>query len=107
MIELHDGRIAEWGELKTHCNFTKKHCSLKDRTPAEQALTAVDGKNEWIALTQDASLHKERDDATGVKYAIIIIVIIIPRFLSSHICPHTHSFCILDSQALHQTLHQG
>ena len=69
MIELHDGRVTERGELKARYNFTKKHCSLKDWAPAEQALTAVDGKNEWIALTQDASLHKERDDATGVKYA--------------------------------------
>ena len=51
----------------------------------------------------DDELHQ---DATDVKYAIIIIIII-PRFLSPHICPHTHSFCILDSQELHQTLHQG
>ena len=54
---------------------------------------------------EDDELHQ---DAADVKYAIIIIIIIIiPRFLSCHICSHTHSFCILDSQELHQTLHQG
>ena len=45
--------------LKAYYNFTKKHGSLKGRTPAEEALIEVDGKNKWITLIQNVSLHKE------------------------------------------------
>ena len=45
--------------LKAYYNFTKKHGSLKGRTPAEEALIEVDGKNKWITLIQNTSLHKE------------------------------------------------
>ena len=45
--------------MKTYYNFTKKHGSLKGKTPAEQAMIKVDGKNKWITLIQNASLYKE------------------------------------------------
>ena len=45
--------------LKAYYNFTKKHGSLNGKTPAEQALIEVDGKNKWITLIQNASLHRE------------------------------------------------
>ena len=45
--------------LKAYHNFTKKYGSLKGRTPTEQALIEVNGKNKWITLIQNASLHKE------------------------------------------------
>ena len=45
--------------MKAYYNFTKKHGSLKGKTPAEQALIEVDGKNKWITLIQNASLHRE------------------------------------------------
>ena len=32
--------------LKAHYNVTKKHGSLKGKTPAEQAMIEVDGKNK-------------------------------------------------------------
>ena len=44
--------------MKAYYNFTKKYGSLKDKTPAEQATIEVDGKNKWITLIQNASLHK-------------------------------------------------
>ena len=46
-------------ELKAYYNFTKKHGSLKGKTSAEQAMIEVDGKNKWITLIQNASLHRE------------------------------------------------
>ena len=45
--------------MKAYYNYAKKHGSLKGRTPAEEALIEVDGKNKWITLIQNASLHKE------------------------------------------------
>ena len=45
--------------MKAYYNYTKKHGSLKGRTPAEQAMIEVDSKNKWITLIQNASLHKE------------------------------------------------
>ena len=45
--------------LKAYYNFTKKHGSIKGRTLAEEALIEVDGKNKWITLIQNISLHKE------------------------------------------------
>ena len=45
--------------MKTYYNFTKKHGALKGKTPAEQAMIKVDGKNKWITLIQNASLYKE------------------------------------------------
>ena len=44
--------------MKAYYNYTKKHGSLKSRTLAEEALIEVDGKNRWITLIQNASLHK-------------------------------------------------
>ena len=46
--------------LTAYYNFTKKHGSLKGKTPAEQALIEIDGKNKWITLIQNASLHQEK-----------------------------------------------
>ena len=46
------------GGLKTYYNYTKKHGSLNGKTPAEQALIDVDGRNKWITLIQNASLYK-------------------------------------------------
>ena len=48
--------------MKSYYNFTKKHGSLKDKTPAEQALIEVDGRNKWITLIQNASLYKENSE---------------------------------------------
>ena len=48
--------------MKTYYNFTKKHGSLKGKTPAEQAMIKVDGKNKWITLIQNASLYKENSE---------------------------------------------
>ena len=45
--------------LKAYYNFTKKHNSLKDKTPVEQVMIEADGKNKWIILIQNASLHRE------------------------------------------------
>ena len=44
--------------MKAYYNYTKKHGSLDGKTPAEQALIKVDGKNKWITLIQNASLYK-------------------------------------------------
>ena len=44
--------------MKAYYNFTKKHGSLKGKTPVEQVMIEVDGKNKWITLIQNASLHK-------------------------------------------------
>lgn len=43
--------------MKAYYNYAKKHGGLGGRTPAEQALIRVDGRNKWIALIQNASLH--------------------------------------------------
>ncbi len=48
--------------MKAYYNFTKKHGSLKGKTPAEQAMIEVDGKNKWITLIQNTSLHKENSE---------------------------------------------
>ena len=45
--------------MKAYYNFTKKHGSLKGKTPAEQARIEVDGKNRWKTIIENASLHKE------------------------------------------------
>lgn len=44
--------------MRVYYNFTKKHGSLDGRTPAEQALIKVEGKNKWKTLIQNASLNK-------------------------------------------------
>ena len=46
--------------IKAYYNFTKKHGSLNGKTPAEQAMIEVDGKNKWKTIIQNASL--QRDD---------------------------------------------
>ena len=48
--------------MKTYYNFTKKHGSLKGKTPAEEALIEVDGRNKWMTLIQNASLHKRNSE---------------------------------------------
>ncbi len=45
--------------MKAYYNFTKKHGSLKGKTPAEQAMIEVDGKNRWKTIIENASLYKE------------------------------------------------
>ncbi|KAF6246382.1 transposase [Nitrosopumilus sp. b3] len=44
--------------MKAYYNFTKKHGALKGKTPSEEALIKVDGKNRWKTIIQNASLHK-------------------------------------------------
>lgn len=43
--------------MKAYYNYARKHIGLEGRTPAEEALIEVDGRNKWIALIQNASLH--------------------------------------------------
>ena len=45
--------------MRVYYNFTKKHGALKGRTPAQEALIEIDGKNKWKTIIQNASLHKE------------------------------------------------
>ncbi len=45
--------------MKAYYNFTKKHGALKGRTPSEEALIKVDGKNRWKTIIENASLYKE------------------------------------------------
>ncbi len=44
--------------LKAYYNFIKKHGSLNGKTPAEQSLIEVDGRNKWITLIQNAFTRK-------------------------------------------------
>ena len=44
--------------MRVYYNFTKKHGSLKGKTPAEEAKITVDGKNKWKTIIQNASLCK-------------------------------------------------
>ena len=44
--------------MKAYYNFTKKHAGINGLTPAEASLIEVDGKNKWLTLIQNASLHK-------------------------------------------------
>ena len=45
--------------MRVYYNFTKKHGSLKGKTPAQEALIEIDGFNKWKTIIQNASLHKE------------------------------------------------
>jgi hypothetical protein len=45
--------------MKAYYNFTKKHGALKGKTPSEEALIKVGGKNRWKTIIQNASLYKE------------------------------------------------
>ena len=45
--------------MKMHYNFTKKHGALKGKTPSEETMIKVDGKNRWKTIIQNASLYKE------------------------------------------------
>ncbi len=44
--------------LRVYYNFTKKHGALKGKTPSEEALIIVDGKNKWKTIIANASLSK-------------------------------------------------
>ncbi len=44
--------------MKVYYNFTKKHGALNGRTPAQEALIEIDGKNKWKTIIQNASLNK-------------------------------------------------
>ena len=44
--------------MRVYYNFTKKHGSLNDKTPAEIALINVDGKNKWRTIIQNAALDR-------------------------------------------------
>ena len=48
--------------MKTYYNFTKKHGSLNGKTPAQQAMIEVDGKNKWKTIIATASLYCGKDD---------------------------------------------
>ena len=45
--------------MKVYYNFTKKHGALNGKTPSEEALIKVDGKNRWKTIIENASLYKE------------------------------------------------
>ena len=45
--------------MKAYYNFTKKHGALNSKTPSEEALIKVDGKNRWKTIIENASLYKE------------------------------------------------
>ncbi len=45
--------------MKAYYNFTKKHGALKGKTPSEESLINVDGKNRWKPIIENASLYKE------------------------------------------------
>ena len=45
-------------EMRVYYNDTKKHGSLEGKTPAEEALIKVDGKNKWKTIIQNASMSK-------------------------------------------------
>ena len=45
--------------MRVYYNFTKKHGSLKGRTPAQASMIEVDGKNKWKTIIQNASLHRQ------------------------------------------------
>ncbi len=44
--------------MRVYYNFTKKHGALKGRTPAQEAMIEIDGKNRWKTIIQNASLNK-------------------------------------------------
>ncbi len=44
--------------MRVYYNYTKNHGALKGKTPAEQAMISVDGKNKWITLIQNSSLYR-------------------------------------------------
>ena len=46
-------------DMKAYYNFTKKHGALKGKTPSEEALIRVDGKNRWKTIIENASLYRE------------------------------------------------
>ncbi len=45
--------------MKAYYNFTKKHGGLKGKTPSEEALIKIDGKNRWKTIIGNSSLYKE------------------------------------------------
>ena len=49
--------------MRVYYNYTKKHGSLKDKTPAEASLIEVDGVNKWKTIIENASLNKESNQA--------------------------------------------
>ena len=48
--------------MKAYYNFTKKHGALKGKTPSEEAMIKVDGKNRWKTIIENASLYKENSE---------------------------------------------
>ena len=47
--------------MKAYYNFTKKHGSLNDKTPADIASIKVHGDNKWSTLIQNASKKLKTD----------------------------------------------
>ena len=45
--------------FQTFYNFSKKHGALKGKTPSEEALIKVDGKNKWKTIIQNTSIYRE------------------------------------------------
>ncbi len=45
--------------MRVYYNYTKKHGSLKSKTPAQASLIEVDGKNKWKTIIQNASLNRD------------------------------------------------
>ena len=42
--------------MRVYYNYTKKHGSLKGKTPAEASMIEVDGKNKWKTIISNAAL---------------------------------------------------
>ena len=67
--EIRDREKVFWGlkrfdtpildGMKAYYNYAKPHGSLGGKTPAEEALIRVDGRNKWLTLIQNASLHRD------------------------------------------------
>lgn len=49
--------------MRVYYNYTKKHSSIKNKTPAEASMIEVDGRNKWKTIIQNASLSKEANQA--------------------------------------------
>ena len=47
--------------MRVYYNFTKKHGTLKGKTPAQASMIEVDGKNRWKTIIQNASLSKDSE----------------------------------------------
>ena len=76
MMERLNGTMRDWEKIRRglkksdssmfrqfriYYNFVKNHSGINNKTPAEESLIFVSGKNKWITLMQNASLEKKRN----------------------------------------------